>query len=88
MFVICEPKFAVVFVIMRLPNCTKKGCMLKVATLTKLGRLRTQDSNELDFTYVPLTILISLLPVILSCSRVQCGNKLLLPLKKIVDDAF
>jgi hypothetical protein len=62
--------------------------MLKVATLTKLGRLRTQDSNELDFTYMPLTILISLLPVILSCSRVQRGNKLLLPLKKIVDDAL
>jgi hypothetical protein len=66
MFVICEPRFAVVFVIMRLPNCIKKGCMLKVAALTKLGRLRTQDSNELDFTYVPLTVLISLLPVILS----------------------
>ena len=73
---------------MRLPNYTKKGCMLKVTTLTKLGRLRTQDSNELDLTYVPLTLLISLLLVILSCSRVQNGNKLLLLLKKIVDDAL
>lgn len=59
MFVICEPRFAVVFVIKRLPNCTKKGCMLKVA-LTKLGRLRTRDSNEIDFISVPLTVLISL----------------------------
>jgi hypothetical protein len=73
---------------MRLPNYIKKGCMLKVATLTKLGRLRTKYSNELDFTYMPLTVLISLLPVILSCSRVQRGNKLLLPLKKIVDDVL
>jgi hypothetical protein len=87
MFVICEPEFVVVFVTMRLPNCIKKGCMLKVTALTKLGRLITQDSNELDFTYVPLTLLISLLPVILSCSKVQRGNKLL-PLKKIVDDVL
>jgi hypothetical protein len=87
MFVICEPKFAVVFVIMRLPHCTKKGYMLKIATLTKLGRLTTPDSNELDFTYVPLRILISLLPVILSYSTMQHGNKLL-PLKKIVDDVL
>ncbi len=49
MFIICELKFVVGFVIMRLPNCKNKGCMLKVIALTKLGRFRTQDSNELDF---------------------------------------